>query len=83
MKKSLRKEIYRLAKIDFDNKYNTFRLIGGLAVYPDLKKVSNVMLERYKVLRKIAELNRKLKTKLYDIKRANGNKFQSKKPRFD
>ena len=75
--KEFKEEVYRLAKIDFDNKYyNTFRLIGGLAVYPDLKKVSNVMLQRYKVLRKLAKLNRKLK--LYDIKEQMGTRINKK-----
>ena len=46
-------EEYRLLKIEFENKYyNTFRLIGGLAVYPNLEELSKILLIRYKLLKK-------------------------------
>ncbi len=61
-------ESYRLAKIEFDNTYyNTFRLIGGLAVYPNLKQVSQTLLEKYRLIRKLAKLKRKIH--LFEVKK--------------
>jgi peptide/nickel transport system ATP-binding protein len=46
------REEYRLFHIRFEEEYyNTFRLVGGLVAYPDLKQVSSLLLKRDKYLR--------------------------------
>jgi peptide/nickel transport system ATP-binding protein len=50
-------EIYRLKKIDFENKYyNTFRLIGGLAAYENLDELSKILVRRYQIYKQRSKL---------------------------